>query len=71
VRNPIGAFRVLTPDLNATWTYEQTYRYLRQNGVPICANDSWIAAVAIVHGLPLVTRNQVHFQRVPGLDVVG
>jgi tRNA(fMet)-specific endonuclease VapC len=67
----VGAFRVLTPDLDASWTYGQTYRYLRQNGIPIGANDLWIAAVAIVHGLPLVTRNHAHFQRVPGLDVMG
>ena len=30
-----------------------------------------VAATAIVHGLPLVTRNSVHFRRVPGLSVVS
>ena len=63
-------FRILTPDLEAAWTYGQTYRYLRDNGLLIGANDLWTAAVAIVHGLPLVTRNGSHFGRVPGLDVV-
>lgn len=32
-------------------------------------NDSWIAATAIAHGLPLVTRDR-DYDGVPGLDVV-
>ena len=66
----VRRFRILTPDLEAAWSYGRTYRYLRDNGLLIGANDLWIAAVAIVHGLPLVTRDGSHFGRVPGLDVV-
>ena len=66
----VNRFRLLTPDLESCWVYGQTYRYLKENGRPIGANDLWIAAVAIVHGLPLVTRNPGHFKRVPGLDVM-
>ena len=33
------------------------------------ANDAWIAATAIAHGLPLVTQDR-DYDGVPGLDVV-
>lgn len=66
----VRRFRVLVPDLETCWTYGQAYRYLKDNGLPIGANDLWIAAVSIVHGIPLVTRNPSHFRRVPGLEVV-
>jgi tRNA(fMet)-specific endonuclease VapC len=66
----VGRFRVLTPDVDTAWAYGQRYRYLKDNGLLIGANDLWIAAVAIVHGLPLVTRNASRFRRVPGSSVV-
>ncbi len=31
----------------------------------------WIAATALAHGVPLVTRNERHFRRVPELEVIG
>ena len=67
----VSPFRILAPDLDTAWAYGQRYRYLRDNGLLIGANDLWIASVAIVHGLPLVTRNTSHFRRVPGLSVMG
>jgi tRNA(fMet)-specific endonuclease VapC len=66
----VDRFRVLTPGLESSWAYGQRYRYLKDNGLLIGANDLWIAAVAIVHGLPLVTRDANHFKRVPGLRVM-
>ncbi|MDP2957521.1 MAG: type II toxin-antitoxin system VapC family toxin [Longimicrobiales bacterium] len=67
----VSRFRVLTPDLDASWSYGQTFRYLADNGLLIGANDLWIAAVALAHGLPVVTRDEAHFRRVPGLRVLG
>ena len=37
----------------------------------IGGNDLWIAATAVAHGVPVVTRNARHYRRVPGLDVRG
>jgi predicted nucleic acid-binding protein len=31
----------------------------------------WIAAAGLAYRMPVVTRNTQHFQRVPGLEVVG
>ncbi len=42
---------------------------LEQQGVPIGANDNWIAAHARALGVTLVTDNTREFDRVPGLIV--
>jgi predicted nucleic acid-binding protein len=44
---------------------------VQANGNLIGANDPWIAATAVANGIPVVTRNQEHDRRVPGLVVVG
>jgi tRNA(fMet)-specific endonuclease VapC len=43
---------------------------LRQAGRIMSAEDSWIAATALRHGMPLVTHNRRHFENVPGLTVI-
>jgi tRNA(fMet)-specific endonuclease VapC len=43
---------------------------LAGRGEPIGAHDLWIAATAIAHGLAIATRNNTHFNRIPGLRVV-
>lgn len=67
----IAAFRVLPATREVEWRYGVTYRYLKENGLLIGTNDLWIAVTALANDLPLVTRNRKHFQRVPGLSVVG
>lgn len=69
-RRLVSRFRVLAPDVDAAWSYGQAFRYLSDNGLLIGANDLWIAAVALAHGMGLVTRDEAHFRRVPGLRVV-
>lgn len=67
----IRGLEVLEIDLDVCWAYGRAFRYLKENGLLIAANDLWIAATALTHGRPLVTRNAGHFRRVPGLRVVG
>lgn len=44
---------------------------LASRGVTVGANDLWIAATALGHGLALATRNVADFERVPGLHVLA
>ena len=38
---------------------------------PMGYADSWIAATALRHNLPLVTHNRKHFEGIPGLRVLS
>ena len=67
----LAPFRVLPITDDVSWEYGRASRYLRDNGVMIGGNDLWIAATAVAHGVPVVTRNTRHYRRVPGLDVRG
>ena len=49
---------------------ELVYLQLSRKGRPIPTNDLWLAAVALRHGLDLLTRDS-HFLDVEGLRVVG
>jgi hypothetical protein len=42
---------------------------LRDNGLRMPVNDSWIAATAIALGVPVVTQDSDYVE-VPGLDVI-
>ena len=66
----VAPFEILASTSDVCWTYGQTYRYLRTNGLLIGTNDLWIGATALAYGRPLVTRNVRHFQRIPALTVL-
>jgi hypothetical protein len=42
---------------------------LRERGRKMPVNDSWIAATAIAHGMPVVTQDD-DYAGVPGLEVI-
>jgi predicted nucleic acid-binding protein len=42
---------------------------LRDRGLRMPVNDSWIAATALAHGVPIVTQDADYLE-LPGLDVV-
>jgi predicted nucleic acid-binding protein len=64
-------FTVLVPDEQTAWRASRIARHLREEGVGIGDHDVWIAATALEHDLPLVTRNLRHFQRVEGLQILS
>ncbi len=57
----------VTPDV--AWEFGRASRHLRGVGQLIGTNDLWIAATALAHRMPVVTRNVEHFRRVPHLEV--
>jgi predicted nucleic acid-binding protein len=56
--------RVLNITEETALRYAEIDVYLRKRGRPIPRNDVWIAAVALEHGLQLLTLD-VHFREIP------
>lgn len=52
---------------DAAEPYGRVRAHLASLGTPIGPNDMMIAAIALTHGLILVTHNTAEFSRVPGL----
>ncbi len=59
---------VLGCDAETARLYGAIKYRLRVTGHPIPENDIWIAAIALQHGLTLVTRDR-HFQEIEGLSI--
>lgn len=63
-------YTVLPFDEALAWSWaELTGKTCRQR--PLSFQDSWIAATALRHGLPVVTHNRQHFEQVSGLTVIS
>ena len=60
-------FDILAVTEETTVVYAELRVALRRSGRPIPANDAWIAALALQHRLPVLSRDQ-HFDAVPGLE---
>ncbi len=58
--------RVLFADEQTTHHYARLFAQLRAQGTPIPTNDLWIAALAVQHDLPLLSRDE-HFAHIPQL----
>jgi len=66
------AQHVVVPyDDRLAWRWAELTARCRRTGQTMSAEDSWIAATALRHGLPLVTHNRRHFENVPGLTVIS
>lgn len=63
-----AGWAVLNCDRLTARHYGRIKQQLRAKGRPIPDNDIWIAAVALQHGLPLLTRDR-HFSEVDDLTV--
>lgn len=67
----VARLDVLEVSREAAVIYASVARSLREAGRLIGTNDLWIACTAKAAGVPIATRNAEHFERVPGLEVVG
>ena len=61
--------RVLPFDAPAAQLYGALRADLEQQGRPLAPPDLQIASIALSKGLPVVTGNVLHFERIPGLRV--
>lgn len=57
-------------DEQTALTYARVSRELRRRGELIGTNDLWIGCTSLRLGIPVVTANVAHFQRISGLGVV-
>jgi predicted nucleic acid-binding protein len=60
-------FDILSATDETAVAYAALRLTLKQSGRPIPANDAWIAALALQHRLPVLSRDE-HFDVVPGLN---
>jgi tRNA(fMet)-specific endonuclease VapC len=66
----VSTSRVLPVDEGTADCYAQIRYELKKAGRPIPGNDLWIAALALQHSLPLISRDQ-HFDCVSSLKRIG
>ncbi len=63
----LSRFDVLSVTDDTTVAYAALRVRLKRAGHPIPANDAWIAALALQHRLPVLSRDR-HFDAVQGLE---
>jgi tRNA(fMet)-specific endonuclease VapC len=59
-----GSVRILNVTEETALRYAEIDVYLRKKGRPIPRNDVWIAALAIEHGMQILTLDE-HFEQIP------
>ena len=64
-------FTVIDSDRQLCRTWAQIRNKIARAGYHIESADCWVAATALLHGIPLVTHNREDFIRVSGLTVVS
>jgi predicted nucleic acid-binding protein len=64
---------IIPYDLDVCRAYAKLCALKQPNGTArtIAANDRWIAACAIRHGVPLVSNNRRHYEGIPGLTLIS
>jgi tRNA(fMet)-specific endonuclease VapC len=71
--NQITDFLKIAPVLNTSDNtaiiYGNIKSFLKRKGTPIPENDIWIAALAMEHKLPIVTRDN-HFKNLPDIKMI-
>ena len=65
----LESIQVLPLDVDAARRGAEVRQQLERSGIGIGMGDSLIAGIALARGATLLTRNQRHFERVPGLPL--
>lgn len=69
IRDVVDSKRTLPAETTVMKQAGMLYGRLQRDGQMIEPADCVIAATALIEGLPVVTRNDDHFERIDGLDV--
>jgi tRNA(fMet)-specific endonuclease VapC len=65
----LAPYRSLPFDWKCVPAYARIRDFLERRGEIIGGNDLMIAAIALTHGLTVITNNSNEFEQVPGLSV--
>jgi tRNA(fMet)-specific endonuclease VapC len=65
----LESIQILPLDVDAARRAAEVRQQLERSGIGIGMGDSLIAGIALARGATLLTRNQRHFERVPGLPL--
>ena len=71
IADTCGSLPVVLPDERLADTYARVGAGLAHEGETLATMDLLIAATALTRGASLLTANEAHFARVPGLRVLG
>lgn len=71
VPDTCGGLPVVVADLRLPETYARLHAALQRQGEPLPTMDLLIASTAVNDGAALLTANERHFSRVPGLTVLS
>ena len=67
----LSNFGVIYADENLCGIWAEIVSNARKKGRPIGTADAWVAAVALMFDVPLVTNNRRHFENVENLKIVS
>ena len=70
LKSQLAHFDVLAVTEETATAYATLRVVLKRSGHPIPGNDAWIAALALQHRVPVLSRDR-HFDVVPGLARTG
>lgn len=74
-KNEFAAFLtdylVIYPDESICRIWAEVQNDAQKKGNPIETSDAWVASVAILFDIPLVTHNRKHFENVADLQIIS
>jgi len=67
----LRSYTVLPFDDALAWVWAELYFNMKRMNKQMPWPDSWIAATALRHNMPLVTENRKDFEHVPNLNLIS
>ena len=64
-------YGIIFADDNLCEIWAEILSSSRKKGKPIATADAWVASVAVMFDIPLITHNQKHFENVENLRIIS